>query len=278
MKPASEDINDGDDSLLRLIIAAPTNDQCDSLICRIKREIGCEFPAIRVNKDILDRDEEASSYNLFNLASEAAEISIEEYRRLNRGISRLEHDFLNELEEGEEVRLFEELEDEDYSPLRNRKFREAVNKLLKRNVVWVITPTLCMKGLLRIFIGDAKISIRAVILDEACQASEIHLLMTQMYGCRTLIQVGDPCQLQPHVSFNNEIMRISNMQRLMAKGSVDYALLDKQYRTTESKKDNESISFQFIHSFILFSFSSRFVSFCFNYLLRRTGSCCYIAS
>lgn len=125
--------------------------------------------------------------------------------------------------------------DDDEDPLYSiAGFRRTIQTELYSNSVWVMTATLALKGFIYDFIKKNRITIRAVIADEACQTSEVHLLMPLVYGCHTLIQVGDPRQLRPYAKGDNRTMTLSNMERLIDSGA-GYCMLDVQYRMYKGK-------------------------------------------
>ena len=72
-----------------------------------------------------------------------------------------------------------------------------------------------------------------VLVDEACQSSEVGTLLPLAYGARRCILVGDPQQLGATVMSGASALKRSLFERLQAAG-CKVLLLDTQYRMHRS--------------------------------------------
>ncbi|GMM29931.1 putative DNA/RNA helicase [Martiniozyma asiatica (nom. inval.)] len=116
----------------------------------------------------------------------------------------------------------------------NRRDRDA----RRREIQWKIlneAQVVCstLSGSAHDILSTMSMSFDTVVIDEACQCTELSAIIPLRYGCKKCIMVGDPNQLPPTVlsqkaaSFNYEQSLFVRMQKNF-KNSV--YLLDVQYR------------------------------------------------
>mmetsp|Transcript_18121 Transcript_18121/g.25403 ORF Transcript_18121/g.25403 Transcript_18121/m.25403 type:complete len:528 (+) Transcript_18121:826-2409(+) len=109
--------------------------------------------------------------------------------------------------------------------VRQDELRRVQDRLL--NTTDVICATCCGVG------KDILKHLRFlyVLVDEATQVTEPELLIAISRGCRQLVLVGDPCQLEPTVlsDLARKNLTVSLFDRLVQNG-VPSSLLDTQYR------------------------------------------------